>query len=59
MEWIGTRFALMLDGIRLRVHVALEDALPERPAAGKASSSAREQREHDGSGRRTYRLHPR
>lgn len=61
MEWIGTRFALTLGGIRLRVSVALEDALPEGTGAlGKAPHAAREVREHDGSGRRrAYRVHPR
>jgi hypothetical protein len=59
MEWIGTKFALTLGGIRLRVHVALEDVPFENARIGKAPSSAREQREHDGRVRRTYRLHPR
>ena len=59
MEWIGTRFALTLGGIRLRVHIALEDALREDARSGKAPPSVREQRGHDGSGRRTYRLHSR
>jgi hypothetical protein len=59
MEWIGTKFALTLGGIRLRVNIALEDVPPEGASVGKAPSSAREHREHDGSGRRNYRLHTR
>jgi hypothetical protein len=59
MEWLGTKFALTLGGIRLRVHVALEDVPFEHARTGKAPVSAREVREHDGRPRRTYRLHPR
>ncbi len=59
MEWIGTKFALTLGGIRLRVSIALEDVPDESASAGKAPSAAREQREHDGTGRRNYRLHTR
>ncbi len=59
MEWIGTKFALTLGGIRLRGHVALEDVPHEGARSGKVPSIAREQREHDGAARRTYRLHPR
>jgi len=36
MEWIGTRFALTLGGIRLRVHIALEDVHEECVPRGKA-----------------------
>jgi hypothetical protein len=59
MEWLGTKFALTLGGIRLRVHIALEDVPHEYARSGKAPSFAREGREHDGRVRRTYRLHPR
>jgi hypothetical protein len=59
MQWIGTRFALTLGGIRLRVHIALEDAVDECVPRGKAPSSAREEREHDGAARRSYRIHSR
>jgi hypothetical protein len=59
MEWIGTRFALTLGGIRLRVHIALEDVHDECVPRGKAPSFAREEREHDGAARRAYRIHPR
>lgn len=59
MEWIGTKFALTLGGIRLRVHVALEDVPLESASVGKAPHGVREHRDHDGSGRRNYRLHTR
>jgi len=59
MEWIGTRFALTLGGIRLRVQIALEDAPGECVPRVKAPSLAREEREHDGAARRSYRIHTR
>lgn len=57
MEWFGTGFVLTIGGLRLRLRIALEDV----PCAchGKAVAAAREDREHDRSGRRTYRVHPR
>jgi hypothetical protein len=59
VEWIGTGFVLTLGGIRLRVRIALEDTPHECASHGKARAPAREDREHDRSTRRTYRVHPR
>jgi hypothetical protein len=59
MEWLGTGFVLTIGGVRLRVRLALEDVPCECAAHGKASPSAREEREHDQRARRTYRVHPR
>ena len=59
MEWIGTRFALTLGGIRLRVNIALEDVHEECAPRGKAPSIAREDRAYDGAARRSYRIHTR
>lgn len=58
MEWIGTGFVLTLGGIRLRVRIALEETPCECVSHGKAPAAAREDREHDRSARRTYRVHP-
>jgi hypothetical protein len=59
MEWLGTKFAITMGTVRLRVRIALEDVPPVAARSGKAGAAAREERGHDGSGRRTYRLHPR
>ena len=59
MEWIGTGFVLTIGGMRLRVRIALEEAPCECASHSKAPAFVREEREHDGSARRTYRVHPR
>ena len=59
MEWIGTRFAITMGTVRLRVRIALEDVPAVAARSGKAASIAREESAYDGSGRRTYRVHPR
>jgi hypothetical protein len=59
MEWLGTGFVLTVGGIRLRVRVALEDVPCECARHEKAPAAAREERDHERSARRTYRIHPR
>jgi len=59
MEWFGTGFVLTVGGLRLRLRVALEDAPCDCPAHGKAPAFVREERGHERSARRTYRVHPR
>jgi hypothetical protein len=59
MEWLGTGFVLTIGGMRLRVRIALEETPHECAAHGKASAFAREERDHDRAGRRTYRIHSR
>jgi hypothetical protein len=59
MEWLGTGFVLTVGTVRLRVRVALEDVPHECAAHGKAAPAAGEEREHDRSDRRPYRVHPR
>jgi hypothetical protein len=59
MEWIGTGFVLTIGTVRLNVRIALEDAPHECARHGKAPQAAREEREGERPGRRTYRLHPR
>ena len=58
MEWFGTRFALTLGGVRLRVRIVLEDApfdgVPRRnPEAERQSAHGERQR------RSPHHLHPR
>jgi hypothetical protein len=59
MEFLGGGFVLTIGGMRLRVRIALEETPCECAGHGKAPAAAREEREHDRSARRTYRVHPR